>query len=101
MTGSDQALLAWTGFDGTNFVVRAMPISRGRLGTRQVLSPSGTDAVLGDIAAATDGRALALWRSAVAGAEPVAGQPAAPVRQRARGRGDDVRRPGGGGRRRH
>ena len=74
VTGSDQALLAWTGFDGTNFVVRAMPISRGRLGTRQVLSPSGTDAVLGDIAAATDGRALALWRSAVAGADPVAGQ---------------------------
>ena len=27
VTGSDQALLAWTGFDGTNFVVRAMPIS--------------------------------------------------------------------------
>ena len=35
MTGSDQALLAWTGFDGTNFVVRAMPLSAGRLGTRQ------------------------------------------------------------------
>jgi len=74
VTGSDRALLAWTGFDGTNFVVRAMPISRGRLGTRQVLSPSGTDAVLGDIAAANDGRALALWRSSVAGADPVTGQ---------------------------
>jgi hypothetical protein len=74
VSGSDQALLAWTGFDGTSFVARAMPISRGRLGTRQVLSPAGTDAVLGDIATANDGRALALWRSAVAGADPVTGQ---------------------------
>jgi hypothetical protein len=74
VTGSDQALLAWTGFDATNFVVRAMSISRGHLGPRQVLSPAGTDAVLGDIAAASDGRALALWRSGVGGADPDPGR---------------------------
>jgi hypothetical protein len=74
VTGSDQALLAWTGFDGTSFIVRAMPISRGRLQPRQVLSPPGTDAVLGDLAVANDGRALVLWRSSVAGADPVTGR---------------------------
>ena len=100
MTGSDQALLAWTGFDGTHFVVRAMPISRGRLGTRQVLSPSGTDAVLGDIAAANDGRALALWRSAVAGADPVTGQQPHLFGNVRAAAATTLRRPRGGGRRR-
>src|SRR3954471_16610728 len=73
VTTRDQALLAWTGFDGAHFVVRAAPLSQGRVGARQQLSPTGADAVLGDVATASDGRALVLWRSNVAGADPVAG----------------------------
>src|SRR6185295_10316472 len=72
--GSDDALLAWTGFDGAHFVARAAPIARGHFGTRQTLSPAGVDAVLGDIATAAGGQTLALWRSNVAGADPVPGQ---------------------------
>jgi len=73
VTGRDQALLAWTGFDAAHFVARALPLSAGHLGARQALSPAGTDAVLGDLAVANDGRALALWRSDVLGADPVPG----------------------------
>ena len=73
VTGRDQALLAWTGFDVAHFVARALPLSAGHLGARQALSPAGTDAVLGDLAVANDGRALALWRSDVLGADPVPG----------------------------
>jgi hypothetical protein len=74
VTTRDQALLAWTGFDGAHFVVRAAPVSTGHVGARQTLSPAGTDAVLGDAAVASDGRGLVLWRSSVAGADPVPGQ---------------------------
>ena len=58
----------------THFVARAAPIARGHIGARQTLSPAGVDAVLGDIATAAGGQALALWRSNVAGADPVPGQ---------------------------
>jgi len=74
VSGTDKALLAWTGFDGAHFVVRAAPLDRGHVGARQPLSPEGVDAVLGDVATANDGRALVLWRSDVAGADPVAGR---------------------------
>jgi len=74
VSGNDTALLAWTGFDGTHFVVRAAPLDRGHVGARQQLSSAGGEAVLGDVATAGDGRALALWRSGVAGADPVPGQ---------------------------
>jgi hypothetical protein len=74
VTTRDRALLAWTGFDGAHFVARAMPLDRGHLGPRQQLSPTRVDAVLGDIATANDGRALALWRSGVAGGDPAPGQ---------------------------
>jgi hypothetical protein len=74
VTTSDQALLAWTGFDGTNFVTRAMTVAQGHLGTRQQLSPAGLDAVLADAAVASDGRALVLWRSDVRGNDPVPGR---------------------------
>jgi hypothetical protein len=73
VTTRDQALLAWTGFDGAHFVVRAAPLSQGHVVMRQQLSPPGTDAVLGDVATANDGRALVLWRNNVAGADPVPG----------------------------
>src|SRR3954471_2519383 len=74
VTTRDEALLAWTGFDGTHFVTRAMPVAQGRLGAAGQLSPPGVDAVLGDAAVASDGRALVLWRSDVAGADPVIGR---------------------------
>src|SRR3954449_3465037 len=41
---------------------------------RKPLSAEGVDAVLGDVAPANDGSALVLWRSDVAGADPVAGR---------------------------
>jgi hypothetical protein len=75
VTDRDQALLAWTGFDGSHFVVRAAPIDAGHVRTRQQLSPVGLDAALGDLATTgDDGEALALWRSNVEGADPVPGQ---------------------------
>src|SRR3954447_23948180 len=74
VTTRDEALLAWTGFDGTHFVTRAMPVVQAHLGPRRQLSPAGLDAVLADAAVANDGRALVLWRSDVAGADPVAGR---------------------------
>jgi hypothetical protein len=74
VSGDDTALLAWTGFDGAHFVVRAAPLARGHVGARQQLSPAGVDAVPGDVATANDGRALALWRSGVPGADPARGQ---------------------------
>jgi hypothetical protein len=74
VTTRDQALPAWTGFDGTHFVTRALPVARGHLGARRQLSPAGLDAVLADAAVANDGRALVLWRSDVAGADPVPGR---------------------------
>jgi len=73
VSGDDRALLAWSGFDGARFVVRAAPLDRGHVGARQQLSPAGVDAVLGDIATANDGRALVLWRSGVLGADPAPG----------------------------
>jgi hypothetical protein len=74
VVGRDTALLAWTGFDGDHFVARAAPLSQGHVGARRQLSPAGVDAVLGDVATAPDGRALALWRDNVAGADPVPGR---------------------------
>jgi hypothetical protein len=65
-------LLTWTGFDGTNYVVRAMTVTDGHTGPAQTLSPAGTDAVLGDATvAAGNGPALVLWRTGVRGADPV------------------------------
>jgi hypothetical protein len=74
VTTRDEALLAWTGFDGAHFVARALPVAQGHLGARQQLSPAGVDAVLADAAVADDGRALVLWRSDVMGADPVPGR---------------------------
>src|SRR3954447_14177546 len=73
VSGDDRALLAWSGFDGARFVVRAAPLDRGHVGARQQLSPAGVDAVLGDIATANDGRALALWRRRGLGGDPAPG----------------------------
>jgi hypothetical protein len=66
-------LLAWTGFDGSHFVVRESEVVDGHRGTPQTLSPAGVDAVLGDAATATNGAAIVAWRSGVQGADPVPG----------------------------
>jgi hypothetical protein len=69
----DDALLSWTGFDGTNFVVRAAPVAQGHLGTRQTLSPAGSDAVLGDAAVGSAGQALVLWSIDATSTDPLLG----------------------------
>jgi hypothetical protein len=66
-------LLAWTGFDGSHFVVRATEVAGGHRGTPQTLSPAGEDAVLGDAATGANGVAIVAWRSGVQGADPVPG----------------------------
>jgi hypothetical protein len=64
-----RTLVAWTGFDGSHFVVRAADFVDGHRATPQTLSPSGVDAVLGDAAARADGEATVAWRSNVLGAD--------------------------------
>lgn len=66
-------LLAWTGFDGSHFVVRASEVAGGHRGMPQTLSPAGEDAVLGDAATGADGAAIVAWRAGVRGADPVPG----------------------------
>jgi hypothetical protein len=66
----DDALLANTGFDGTNYTVEARRVIRGHLGVAERLSPAGVDAVLGDAAVAPNGAQLVVWRSGIAGADP-------------------------------
>jgi hypothetical protein len=66
-------LLAWTGFDGSHFVVHATEVVNGHRGTPQTLSPAGVDAVLGDAATGANGAAVVAWRSGVQGADPVPG----------------------------
>jgi hypothetical protein len=66
-------LLAWTGFDGSHFVVRESEVVSGHRGTPQTLSPAGVDAVLADAATGANGAAIVAWRSGVQGADPVPG----------------------------
>ncbi|MDX6681493.1 MAG: hypothetical protein QOG94_1532 [Solirubrobacteraceae bacterium] len=78
VAAGDGALLAYTGFDGTNYTVEARQVGGGHLGAVERLSPAGVDAVLGDAAVDAKGAQVVAWRSAVAGADPVfvGGQPA-------------------------
>jgi hypothetical protein len=71
--GSGRALLAWTGFEGGHFVVRAADVVGGHRGAPQTLSPATEDSVLGDAAARPDGSAVVAWRAGVAGADPAPG----------------------------
>ncbi len=63
----DDALLTYTGFDGTNYTVEASQVTNGHIGAAERLSPAGIDAVLGDAAVDTQGAQLVAWRSGVAG----------------------------------
>ncbi|WP_324342338.1 hypothetical protein [Baekduia sp.] len=69
LDGGSRALLAWTGHDATTFVVKAAEVVGGRVGASAVLSPAGTDAVLGDAATDPAGAATVLWRAGVAGSD--------------------------------
>lgn len=71
--GNGRTLVAWTGFDGAHFVVRAADFVNGHRATPQTVSPTGVDAVLGDAAARADGEATVAWRSGVLGADPAPG----------------------------
>jgi hypothetical protein len=71
--GNGRTLVAWTGFDGAHFVVRAADFADGHRATPQTVSPTGVDAVLGDAAARADGEATVAWRSGVLGADPAPG----------------------------
>jgi hypothetical protein len=71
--GGGRTLVAWTGFDGTHFAVRAADFVDGHRATPQTLSPAGVDAVLGDASSRADGEATVAWRSGVLGADPAPG----------------------------
>jgi hypothetical protein len=71
--GSGRTLVAWTGFEGGHFVVRAADFVDGHRGTAQLLSPLGLDAVVGDAAVGTAGAATVTWRSGVLGNDPAQG----------------------------
>jgi hypothetical protein len=69
-------LAAWSGYDGTNFVVRAASITDGRAGTPQTVSQPGTDTVLADAAESSHGEAAILMLPGRAGELPSGtGQP--------------------------
>jgi hypothetical protein len=75
----DDALLAYTDFDGSNYRVAASQVVAGHVGAAQRLSPAGQDAVLGDAAVGAKGAQVVAWRSGVAGGDPSilpGGQPA-------------------------
>jgi hypothetical protein len=89
LTAGDDTLLAYTGFDGSNYTAEAAQVSHGRVRSAERLSPVGIDAVLGDAAVDAKGRQIVTWRSGVAGADPArlpGGQPAhTPVLANVRG----------------
>jgi hypothetical protein len=58
---SESVMLAWTGSDGSNWVVRTAAIDLNGLGPVNTISPAGHDAVLAGLAPGPDGEALALW----------------------------------------
>jgi hypothetical protein len=63
-------LAAWSGYDGSNYVVRAASIRSGRVGTPQTVSPAGTDSVLADAAEGAHGAAVILILPGREGADP-------------------------------
>jgi hypothetical protein len=69
VAAGDGALLAYTGFDGTNYTVEARQVTGGHLATAQRLTPAGFDAVLGDADADAKGQVVT-WRANIAGADP-------------------------------
>ena len=75
----NQLAVAWTGFDGTHLRAR---VAKGVSQPPADVSPPGTDAWLGDLAAHTDGTALAVWTAGTG--DELAGQIQASVAPPAR-----------------
>jgi hypothetical protein len=71
--GGGRTLVAWTGFAGGHFVVRAADFVNGHIAAPQTLSPATQDAVLGDAAIGAGAAATVAWRSGVLGADPAPG----------------------------
>ncbi|HWH11414.1 MAG TPA: hypothetical protein VG165_09815, partial [Solirubrobacteraceae bacterium] len=61
-------LAAWTGYDGTDFIVQAASIGARGVGTPRTVSPPGTNAVLADAAEGPQGQAVILILPGLAGA---------------------------------
>lgn len=79
VAAGDDALLAYTDYDGSTYRVAASQVVAGRVGAAQRLSPAGVDAVLGDAAVGRGGAQVVAWRAGVAGGDPAilpGGQPA-------------------------
>jgi hypothetical protein len=78
LTGSRDASVAWTGFDGTNARVRvASTDPSARFGAPQDVSPAGRDGVVSDLAAA-GGTRLVVWDNGGFDANQVFASVAAP-----------------------
>jgi hypothetical protein len=66
-------LAAWSGYDGTHFVVRAAPLTGASVGAAQTVSAPATDTVLADAAESAHGQAVILLLPGRAGNDPPAG----------------------------
>ena len=81
----DRGVVAWNGYVDGRLAVRAADVSSGRASTARDLSPAGTDARLGGLAAGPRGGvAVNWWTSARQGTTPV---PPAGIYARARAAG--------------
>jgi hypothetical protein len=58
---SESVMLAWTGSNGSNWLVRTAAIDLNGLGAVTTISPAGHDSLLAALAPGPDGEALALW----------------------------------------
>jgi hypothetical protein len=63
-------LVAWTGYSGGHFVVRAASVPGTRVGTGQVVSDPARDTVLSDLATGPRGAALVLGLQGLRGNDP-------------------------------
>ena len=71
ITAGGQASVAWTGYTGGHFVVRAAPVTATRVGTGQVVSDPAQDTVLSDLALGPKGQALVLGLQGLHGNDPI------------------------------
>jgi hypothetical protein len=71
ITPGGQASVAWTGYTGGHFVVRAAPVTATRVAAGHVVSDPGQDTVLSDLALGPNGRALVLGLQGVHGNDPI------------------------------
>ncbi len=58
---SESVMLAWTGSNGSNWLVRTAAIDLNGLGAVTTISPAGHDSLLAALTPGPEGEALALW----------------------------------------